>query len=237
VDYHTLDTLLNGKQTKLIKDRKKRIELQKGPANVIAVRLYDTDIVQFWPSDDIRLQTGGWSTKFTMEIMNDYLPDGMQVVIEKHRWFLMVYGQKTLFYEGMVVDECGRPSPDEPDIDEMWRDDAEMTRAIDKYSRRIDKDALLQSKAQTTNACWICQGVVEDSNPKTHYQTHLDEQAVPWPLIVRACREANFTDCATEMWMQNKPAKIQGAVRKFLMRKLLHGTVDVSGFAKQEQKF
>lgn len=53
----------------------------------IGLRLHNTDVIRFFPDNSLQVNTGGWSTRTTLDRINGWLPDGWSVYTRKGDWF------------------------------------------------------------------------------------------------------------------------------------------------------
>ena len=60
--------------------------LRRAPEGVIVVRLYNTDILSFFPDDRVKYDSGGWRTSTTKKRMNDYGPLGNVIHQRQFQW-------------------------------------------------------------------------------------------------------------------------------------------------------
>lgn len=73
----------------------------------IALRLHETDIIEFYENDEMAVFTGGWQTVTTKARINEYLP--CNGVFQKHGdWFWNILGSEPeAFSEGDIVMPVG----------------------------------------------------------------------------------------------------------------------------------
>jgi hypothetical protein len=78
--------------------------LHKCSDGAIAVRLYQTDVVTFWPDGEIKLDSGGYRTVATKERINEYAPAACHITQCNGRWYLGNVGTNggQHFYDGLI---------------------------------------------------------------------------------------------------------------------------------------
>lgn len=101
-DYAKFDDLLQGKtkESKKIANNTYAVRLEDGS---IAIRLYETNIVTFYPTGDFKLSNGGFETATTFSRINEYIPQGYKVMRTKGQWFLHTPNKTLAFENNMVV--------------------------------------------------------------------------------------------------------------------------------------
>jgi hypothetical protein len=78
--------------------------LHKCSDGAIAVRLYQTDVVTFWPDGEIKLDSGGCRTVTTKARINEYAPASCHITQRNGQWYLGNVGTNggPHFYDGLI---------------------------------------------------------------------------------------------------------------------------------------
>jgi len=72
----------------------------------IALRLYATPIIKFFPDGSIKVRNGGYQTRITQDRLNEYLGNA-QISTRDGGWIITIRFKEYIFEDGMVISEDG----------------------------------------------------------------------------------------------------------------------------------
>jgi len=211
----------------------------------LALRLHNTDIIQFYPDGSMVLDSGGWRTVTTKRWMDDYLPPGLCIWSQKSVWYIgkgWGGGNKKLFQDGARIGpKGGLCIPKGPSQKKM----AALKKKVDAYARKFVAEMLAGNiPAPGTGDCFFCQMQDADSGENLgdkvssdHLLSHLDDEYFVPSLLVNALKEkgafhgiymwplAKFWGKQAELGcpfyaMDSVEAVYVSAIRKYFYRRL-----------------
>lgn len=193
---------------------------------LIRLFLFKTCVMSFRP-DAIVLNSGGYRTMTTKEVINEFLPKHTYVVQFNRMWYIGTTNwipnsseARSLFYEGIAIRYDGSVvEPRQPEDTEKAV--KELKKAIKKYAQGF-VEHLKDIKLPSEGDCWHCAGEIADEpgvylDDKTgntnHYKMHMgltrDENGDPEEpepyyvpsLVWRALKEKGLGDVGVLMWL------------------------------------
>ena len=197
-NYNEALTVLRGKQkNKQSRKIANNTYLIKGDGK-ISVRLHSTDIITFWHTGNIVLNSGGWKTVTTKARINEFSP--FSIYQENSIWYVSFthHEPKTYcFKDNMVIStQTGTVQGDTPltEIKEKLKLKKQIKKYCDKMATYIKAGKLEQPSA---GDCWGC--LMKDKDGKTvfrndHLLEHLKENYFVPSLILNAMNEFDKND-------------------------------------------
>jgi hypothetical protein len=192
--YRELDEKLQGRN----KDRRKvgnNTYAERRDDGSIAIRLHATDIVTVSPTGLLILESGGWRTVTTKDRINQYLPAGYSLYVNRGIWYLQCPNGDTLNYaDGMTIDYDNTPRgyalPD-PIGDKILR------KQISGYAKLCAEAVPLS--LPNGGDCWYCYLRGEDGRTmgeqfkdRSHFLDHFREKYVVPSLVWRAMEVCGY---------------------------------------------
>lgn len=213
--------------------------LKRYDDGTIAVRLHQTDIIQYKPNGDIILNSGGWRTVTTKARMNEYLPRPYGVLQEKGVWYVQITPNgwnKDLVYNDEMTLKKGMKPTNPKVIEAREKKTKREINQIKKYAKRY-VDALFDGKVETPSGadCWNCSIMYnKDHDSSDHYKKHLTEMYFVPSLLFHALEEEGTSVMVKQtvgaIWQGQKPYdgnfgnlardQIEKTLVKFLKRKI-----------------
>lgn len=97
-------TFLNGKPSKRWNNNTYLIRLSP---STIAVRLHSTNVITYFRSGKIQVDSGGWETVTTKRRINQFLPGNIGVFQKDFTWFIRfdLSGKEIAFQDGLTLSE------------------------------------------------------------------------------------------------------------------------------------
>lgn len=81
----------------------------------IGVKLHGTVVVAYYPDGSIRLNSGGYRTRTTLQRINQLLPPGLGVYQKNFDWYVQLRGKGVIpFEDGMRINEFSEPPDEKP---------------------------------------------------------------------------------------------------------------------------
>lgn len=200
--------------SKLLKRSTLKVNYEDGS---IAIRYHDTDVLTWNVDGSITLDSGGFYTHTTKERINEFSSlTGLSVYQEKSIWYVSIRGTGEVldFYDGITFQKgknglklVGKAKP--VDTKELAR----LKRRIAKFVKLVDSNDTIYPEA---GDCWGCMIFNSDDC----LEGHLDEGYLHGTLIVKALREAGYSDEQLPFVIRIKDA-VKRALRKYLMKRLI----------------
>ena len=160
--------------------------------NRIVIRLHDTDIVTYFSSGIVKVNSGGFFTRTTFDRLNEYV-DGCRFYSSKRIPYVRYDGKDYSFdVESFEINSDGQIGLSEFDID-VERETKKLLRTARKYARDYVK-ALKSGKVPppSNGDCWGCLMTTEDGKRpmggKDHMLSHMsaDERYYVPSIALRA---------------------------------------------------
>jgi len=239
---------MNYKEAKKVLDNKRGDKNSKKVANntylkryddgTIAVRLHQTDIIQYKPNGTIILNSGGWKTVTTKARMNEFLPNPYGILQEKGVWYVQItpdgWSKDLIYNDGMKLTKSTKPT----NIKVVEARQKKIKRQIDqinKYAKRY-VNALFDGKVEAPSGadCWHCSMMYnKDNDNKDHYEAHLTEMYFVPSLLYHALEEEATSimvkSTVAGIWQGEEPYtgnnefardQIERLIIKFMKRKI-----------------
>jgi len=201
--------------------------------SMIALRLHDTDVVEYHADGSLRLFTGGWTTVTTKDRINQALSNRAGVWSRKGRWYIGTraadgwgYGEGVPFDEGITVLADGTVVAD-PEVAERValedRRNADMRRAVKRFVDGITPEQVVTALENPGGDCWGCMMVAEDGSypmGEDCLAQHVQEGYFHAHLLLRALRAKGYRDPNVIMSMIYAEAK-RGQVDRYLLKRNL----------------
>lgn len=158
-------------------------------SNAYALKLHDTEIVQYWPDRSIELYAGGWRTPTTKARMNDYTPasiwqgDGLWTC----QWMGKSYpyaDHMRLYPDGTVMGYGI-----DPNAEKKLR--AKVRKYVKAFVEAFDAGDVVGAK--NTNA--VCIDCEMGSQSKPHLLAHLEDNLFSLQLLKDAVKENPSSQC------------------------------------------
>lgn len=83
ITYLRIGSKLNGRARRKIGNNTYVLEFR----DYRAVRLHGTDVIVAYPNGTVKVNTGGWETRTTLDRINDWLPSGWGIYSLKSTWY------------------------------------------------------------------------------------------------------------------------------------------------------
>lgn len=186
----------------------------------IAVRLHDTDIVTFVKGKGVRLNSGGWRTMTTRQRINNYLPPGTRLEVNRGVWsivrmtkhmeeggghhFSYPVADKWLYEDGIMLRYSGAPVNRKSQA-RIEREVKEATRlrkmARDYALRYVNAVEAGEVPLPGAGDCWHCLMKTQDGvamgdlgSRSDHIESHIEEDYFVPSLAVNALLEKNYRE-------------------------------------------
>lgn len=168
-----------------------------------AIRYYDTDIVTFW-GNKIILDSGGWKTGSTRNIMNEYLPNDINVYQSGSIWYVTTPINTSTFYDGMTIKHKKIISV---------RSDKKEKELLKKIDRMINKLREGSIPLPNNGDCLFCnierterlEGKLKRKEQFVQFKdckrSHLDETYLHGSLVFNAMYWAGYTHDMILNWI------------------------------------
>lgn len=191
--YATLEELLRGSMS--VKLNHNTYAQRRGP-ECIAVQFHATDILLFFKDGRLRLTSGGYRTRITLDRIHASLPDGCTLLQRKGRWFLDLPEKKGVpFEDGIEIAWIDGTWQLISDLDEECRLETEhLLRKIDDYCHHLTNKIIAQAKEDQEGDCFDCGLYTVDGkrpagdvfNNHAHLLVHIEEPYYPYALLINA---------------------------------------------------
>lgn len=175
----------------------------------IAIRYHDTNVVTYFASGDVRLESGGWRTLTTKDRMCEYSPAsiwqerGLWYVAPGHRYAPTRDSMHVLYVDGLVVTASGYPinPPDDKERAEIESCKRIIDRMVSRYIRGYADDLveLGEIPDPTQGDCWYCLMVTTKGDTlgdafgnMDHLWSHMQEPYYVPALLLNAAKERNY---------------------------------------------
>ena len=208
MNYQKANALLQGRNLHGKKLDYKTYLNRKGN-NVIAITLWETDIMTLYPNGYIKLNTGGWFTNLTKNRLNDYSPANISQ--KKGKWYL---ADGSLFYDGMSF-RNGEPT-------KRKYIDKKKDRYIKLINAYCKKLKGLKSLPEPSNGdCWFCSMFDQDINrgqkstTQDHLLSHLKEKYIHGSLIFNSLKASGYNSPEFIFQMDVRESIIRSVKRFF----------------------
>jgi hypothetical protein len=197
--YQEAETYLGKKNSRKLNYGKRQQAVERRPDGVLAVRMYETDVVTYFPDGRVQLSSGGWKTVTTKERINNHIPTGNYVSQERGVWYLRIGGWQTgtsyVFADGMTIMPDGSIVGAEPKTASSKF--AKLRRQAAGYAKDF-VEALHAGKIGLpgTSDCFYC-GMSEVGTGKNlgelnhdgeHIRTHIEERYYVPSLLINAIK-------------------------------------------------
>lgn len=206
------------------------------------LRAYTTTVLRWTRDGDIVLNTGGWYTKATSEIMNRYLPPYFAIVPKDGQWYVQAYMHVYPMYEGMRLHiENGQLAAGHEifwqEAQERVTENKRMKRQIATYLAGLDVSTLDRDMRGSPLCCMETtdgQTVADATNDHSHLLDHMhdDPPYYPFALLVAAFKERHPDNWQTALPYWTDPrygnaVYVRRVLGKYMKKRLLRGAVSV----------
>jgi len=236
-DYARLNALLTGRCEKSRKlENHTYAERVPDMDDVIAIRLHATQILKFWPSGKVQVNSGGWQTVTTKARINDYLPDGWVVRSDSRIWYIgktngnrwtLDPNHSMMFKDGCILYPSGHIEKALPmsNLKKVKKERQEIATFSKAYM-----DALVAGEvpAPSGGDCWGCL-MVDTKTGKTvmgedHLRNHIEEKYYVPSLLLRAIEKKPVSQVAkawlSDRWNKNENQMMGGHWEKIALEQL-----------------
>lgn len=155
--YQTLDAMLQGRNKQSRKLANNTYALRT--ADILHIRLHDTDIITYYKNGDIALNSGGWRTPTTKDRLNAYLP--FRISQDKGVWYLLLDSQEYVFADNMTVKSNGKVTgagKSNPKADKAFK------AKVKKYAQLCANAVPLDKPG--AGDCWYCCMTISEGTDK-----------------------------------------------------------------------
>jgi len=194
----------------------------------IMLRLHATNIIVYYPDGTMVLSSGGWKTGTTKDRLNDYLPNGWQVIQRAKVWYLVNRqwsdgdGWKIIvehpFADGMTIHPDGTVTGAASKTKVKRAE--QLDRMINRYSKTfVEQLAAGEVKPPSHGDCWYCAmrsqnglPLGEETGRTDHLDAHLKERYYVPSLLRRAVEVSGASiaarDYLTALWHGASPEEV-----------------------------
>lgn len=217
MDYKEAKEILDNKHgDKSTKKVANNTYLKRYEDGVIALRLHQTDIIQYKPNGTIILNSGGWKTVTTKARMNEYLPRQYGILQEKGVWYVALsngYNKDMLYSDGMKLTKNTKPT----NLKVVKAREKRNKREVEQINKYADRyiEALFNGKVPAPSGadCWHCSMMYDkDKNDPEHFKKHLDEMYFVPSLLYHALEETGSSNMVRgvvgSIWQEEEPTNI-----------------------------
>jgi len=168
----------------------------------IALKFYETDIIQAFPDGSIVLHSGGYRTVRTKGWMNEHLPFGYFIYSDKSAWWISKGWRTTptLFQDGIRIGPKGAIySARGPSLKSLQK----LKKQVDEFSREF-AEKMLKGKihAPGNGDCWFCLMKTQEGktmgdacgDPSDHLRSHLKDKYYVPSLLLNALKEIGYVN-------------------------------------------
>lgn len=241
-DYGYWTDFLNGRQRrKVANNTYARLE----PDGRIVILYHSTDILTFFPNDEVEYQSGGWLTYSTKERFNRFGAHRVRISQTKGRWFVYAQGNwdatLTDYYDGMRVRFNGETVEMVTEARHSGDPDKKIKRDIDRYVRLYTDEKLAEIVSEDYNSrgeCWFCmmresgtgRPLGEISGDPDHLLSHVEEGYVLVNLAYNAVKAAGYIN--PPVILHYSPDLVRRAIKRYLRQRLATNTAGAAGGPK-----
>lgn len=239
-DYGYWTDFLNGRQRrKVANNTYARLE----PDGRIVILYHSTDILTFFPNDEVEYQSGGWLTYTTKERFNSFGAHRVRISQDKGRWFVYAQGNweapLTDYYDGMRVRFNGETVEMVTEPRHKVDPDKKIKRDIDRYVKLYTDEKLAEIVSEDYNSrgeCWYCmmrdehgRSLGEIGGSVDHLESHLEEGYVLVNLAYNAVVAAGYRHPAVVLRYGDMTRR---AIKRYLRQRLATHTAGAAGGPK-----
>jgi hypothetical protein len=157
----------------------------------INIRLYDTNIIKFFPDGRIVLDSGKYRTVTTKDRINQFSP--VNIRQEKSKWYIMYNNRESVFYDGITVKNGRIIKPLKED-----RKTDRYIKLINVYCKKLR--SLEKLPIPGPGDCFYCymrdtktnKPLGDCTNNSDHLLSHLKEKYIMGSLIINALEFSGY---------------------------------------------
>lgn len=248
-DYGYWTDFLNGRpKRKVANNTYARLE----PDGRIVILYHSTDILTFFPNDEVEYQSGGWLTYTTKDRFNRFGAHRVRIGQTKGRWFVYAQGNwdatLTDYYDGMRVRFNGETVEMVTEARHSGDPDKKIKRDIDRYvalytdERIAELVAVARRQAEEGSAsgdCWYCQMRVvgtgvpmgEHTGDHSHLLDHIEEGYTMVSTALNAVAAAGYRNPPVILMMGDGKLT-RRCLKHYLRQRLATNTAGAAGGPK-----